>query len=159
MRPAILNWDRCVRLPALRLLDQISFQVFLRCEIQLWYMLKFSLYNCGKQGHVEKLTVAKLVSKFSACCGTRKSIVVFTEASGQCPEQIKRVQNLIFCIHKSSFNIIRPPTRAGLSEFFDKNFLCPCKVPCLLHAPDISSFSFWGAAAQLGPRPPYCWGF
>jgi len=153
MRPGILNWDRSVRrwLPSDRWI-RFSFQVLLRFEIQLWYMLKLGLYNCGKQGHVEKLTIAKLVSKFSACCETRSSIVVFTEASGQCPEQIKRVQNLIFSLYKSSFNIIRPPTRRSSRSFrvFRQKFPVPLQSPMPTTCPGhLIIFFLWRSSPTL----------
>jgi hypothetical protein len=99
--------------------------------------------NYGKQGHVEKLTVAKLVSKFSACYGARQSIVVFPEASGPSPEQIKRVQNLICCIYKSGFNIIRPPTRRS-SRVFRQKFPVPLQSPMPTTCPGhIIIFFLW----------------
>jgi len=57
-----------------------------------------------------------------------KSIVIFTEASGHCPEQIKRVQNLILSISKSSFNIIRPSTLRSFRVFRQK-------FPVLMQSP------------------------
>ena len=47
-----------------------------------------------------------------------------TDKHTSSPEQIKQVQNLIFSIYKSRFNIIRPPTRRSF-RFFRQKFPVP----------------------------------
>jgi len=46
----------------------------------LTYLLNYLLVSLCSRVHLEKLTVSQLVKKFSAFCGNRRFITVFTSA-------------------------------------------------------------------------------